>query len=77
MDKRTEIATCFSRNLSLERSSFRSQVRGERMKFLEFVETHCEKGTTDEEQNLYWYYYLLGKITQAQAYRSGFAEVEE
>ena len=47
------------------------------MKFLEFVETHCEKGTTDEEQNLYWYYYLLGKITQAQAYRSGFAEVEE
>jgi hypothetical protein len=30
------------------------------MKFLEFVKTHCEKGTTDEEQNLYWYYYLLG-----------------
>jgi hypothetical protein len=31
------------------------------MKFKEFVELHCELGTTDEEHRLYWHYYLLGR----------------
>ena len=28
----------------------------------EFVEAHCEKGTTEDEQELYWWYFRLGRL---------------
>jgi len=35
-----------------------------RMKFETFVEIYCEKGTTEDEHALYWYYFKLGEAIE-------------
>jgi len=34
------------------------------MKFETFVEIYCEKGTTEDEHALYWYYFKLGEAIE-------------
>ena len=38
----------------------------------EFVEAHCEKGTTENEHELYWWYFKLGREKRSGGVGFGF-----
>ena len=48
-------------SLTLKEILYKPTKRKGLMKFKQFVELYCEKGTTENEHRLYWYFYQLGR----------------